>query len=546
MAASAVPVAGLGATAYFNQRVTIAGHGVVNRSAALNQAAQAELASASSFLTPAGADFACYFMEPSDGFVYCGPVYFDLYETQVGYYRYPVSTRRSGGGVAVTVDMSSKVRGSLRSGTRLVAANGEVYTVGKDQDVSVAALADNGVEVAFGMWGGSAVWLLVSLVVGWRRRRAAARAPAPSPVWAQASWDEIGGLATMQPVTPSVEVFRPTPHKVESPTVSTQRPVTDGEVVQQELVVEAVAFLDSTAVAEPAVAVAATDLGAVEATDVSVGTGSAKEAPPVFRGDLDVGDLDGKAPWWSGPVVLAFGPVQVLGWTVEPDRKIVKDLAVYLAFHQDRPRSLVEVHADVWPLVRGKNGDRPKDVLLETARQSLSRLRRCVGEEHLPDASKAGGYALVGVASDWLRFQALIEAARRAPTDRAIKLRAQALGLVRGRPFAGIEETYYGWVFDELLISQMEKAIVDTAHELSEQYRADGQARLAGWAAGRGLSAVPTDEMLHADRMLAALDESGRPGFDRAWRDVKNVLGDQAESGPLGDLYRRITGDCDE
>lgn len=542
LAVAAFGIAATRGEAYFNQRVFVGGHVVLNRSAALDQAAQAEAAPTSSLLTPTGVDFACYFLQRSDGFVYCGPIYFDLYETQVGYYRYSVSTHKSGGGVAVTVDMSSKVPGGLRAGTRLVAANGEVYSVGKNQDVSVAALADSQIDVALGMGAGSVVWLLVSLVVVWRGRRSPRRIQAP--VWAQATWDGIGGLAAAPAVTPPAPVFRPPPSENGArPLVAKPPPSSDGQLDEQ-LMGEPVALLEAAGWA--ARAVTSSEVVELEPLGAVVSSRTPGETLSAAHGDSGFGDVDGEGPWWSGPVVLALGPLLALGWAVEPDRKIIKDLAAFLVFHQDRPRSLEEVHAAVWPLTKAKNADGPKDVLLETARQSLSRLRRCVGEEHLADASKAGGYLLAGVASDWLRFEALIEAGRRAPKDRAINLRRQALGLVRGKPFEGVEEAYYGWVFEELWVSTMEKAIVDAAHELSEHCRADGQAHLAGWAAERGLLAVPTDETLHADRMLAALEGSGRPGFDRTWRDVKKVLGDQAESGPLGDLYRRIIGESGE
>ena len=51
---------------------------------------------------------------------------------------------------------------------------------------------------------------------------------------------------------------------------------------------------------------------------------------------------------------------------------------------------------------------------------------------------------------------------------------------------------------------------------------------------------VPTDETLLGDRMAAARELSGRPGLDRAWRDARAVLGDQADSGPLADVYDRL------
>lgn len=104
------------------------------------------------------------------------------------------------------------------------------------------------------------------------------------------------------------------------------------------------------------------------------------------------------------------------------------ELAAYLACHQERPRSAEEIHSAVWPLSEAK-----ADVSLDTVRQPLSRLRRSLGESHLPDAARTGGHWLAStVSSDRFRFQALAEAARRVEGDEAIGIWREVLGLVRG------------------------------------------------------------------------------------------------------------------
>lgn len=99
----------------------------------------------------------------------------------------------------------------------------------------------------------------------------------------------------------------------------------------------------------------------------------------------------------------------------------------------------------------------------------------------------------------------------------------------------------YGWAWDELLVAQMEALITEVAHRMSEDCLRAGQARLADWAASRGLLAVPAEETLLADRLNAAVAMGGRGGLDRAWRDVRSVLGEQADSGPLAEVYRQLT-----
>lgn len=240
---------------------------------------------------------------------------------------------------------------------------------------------------------------------------------------------------------------------------------------------------------------------------------------------------------WPGPAILVLGPPMAVGLAVEPDRRVVVELAAYLACHSESVRTAEQVQAALWPLA-GSRGD----VSLDTVRQHLSRLRRCVGEDNLPDATRAGGYRFgEKVASDWMRFQALAEAARRAEGVRSAGLRRDALGLVRGAPFSGVPAGSYGWAWEELLVARMEAAVTDVAHRLAVEELAAGRPRLADWAAGRGLLAVPTDEILLADRMTAARELSGRPGLDRAWRDAKAVLGEQAQSGPLAEVYERLS-----
>ena len=268
---------------------------------------------------------------------------------------------------------------------------------------------------------------------------------------------------------------------------------------------------------------------------VAAGAVAEERAAPVRLESTELGD-EPDLHRWSGPAVLFVGSVGVVGWVSDPERRIVVELAAYLACHQQRPYTAEEVHAAVWPLADGK-----RDISLDTVRQYLSRLRRALGEEHLPDAGKVGGYQFAStVSSDWFRFQALGEAARRGDRADVIGLWRLALGLVRGAPFAGVPAGSYGWAWDELIVATMEAAIVEVAHQMAAACMDEGWPKQADWAAGRGLLAVPTDEELLADRLRAAFAMGGYAQLERAWRDARSVLGEQATNGPLGDVYHGL------
>lgn len=86
----------------------------------------------------------------------------------------------------------------------------------------------------------------------------------------------------------------------------------------------------------------------------------------------------------------------------------------------------------------------------------------------------------------------------------------------------------------------METAATDVAHRMAQACLTVGSPGQADWAAGRGLLAVPTDETLLADRLEAAFAMGGHARLERAWRDTRSILGEQADTGPLAAVYRRV------
>jgi hypothetical protein len=179
---------------------------------------------------------------------------------------------------------------------------------------------------------------------------------------------------------------------------------------------------------------------------------------------------------------------------------------------------------------------------LARVHEQISRLRRCLGADHLPEA--VGGYQLSEtVRCDWAQFEALVEASRAVPEAGSIDFLAQALALVRGQPFADVPAKTYGWAWDELLVPHMEAATTDAAHIMASRCLAAGRPTDAAWAARQGLMAVPKDERLLEDSLQGGAVE-GRAALDRAWRGVQGALGPEAEQGPLFLRYTQLRENC--
>lgn len=127
--------------------------------------------------------------------------------------------------------------------------------------------------------------------------------------------------------------------------------------------------------------------------------------------------------------VRVLGPVEILGWREEPTRRVVAELACYLALHADRRVTSEELRAALWP------GDiESTQASAKSLRNAVSMLRKSLGAEAVPEASKGRGYRLAGeVRSDWARFSLLVKSARAGEAEEADVL-DEALRLVRGAP----------------------------------------------------------------------------------------------------------------
>jgi hypothetical protein len=221
--------------------------------------------------------------------------------------------------------------------------------------------------------------------------------------------------------------------------------------------------------------------------------------------------------------VRVLGPVEVIGWSQAPDRAIVTELACYLALHRGRVVPGDELRAALWP-------DAAREASAKSLRTYMSLLRKALGPEHVPVGSGSGYRVGAGVSTDWLRFR---ELAGSGATPGQLR---EALELVRGRPFVGVPATSFGWVFSELLVSEIEVGIVDAARRLAEALTSSGDLVGESWAVRQGLLAVPTDYGLWEMR-LAIAGRQGRDELARARRDAEAALGDDAV-----DLFGRAAG----
>ncbi|MFF7764163.1 LysM peptidoglycan-binding domain-containing protein [Streptomyces griseorubiginosus] len=214
------------------------------------------------------------------------------------------------------------------------------------------------------------------------------------------------------------------------------------------------------------------------------------------------GELTTEAdPTHDGPSILLLGPLTIEGANgrVDSNRKsVATELLAFLALNPGSDHHAVD--AALWPASR---------VNKEMRNAVISRARSWLGtdpdgNQHLPRVQNTPDkrYRLgPQVTCDWLIFQ---HHARQGLNDHSedgdLALR-QALALVRGRPFAGMDPQRYAWA--EPTIQEMISAITDVASELSTRRREARDPRGALWAAQQGLLAVEDSETLYRAVFLA-------------------------------------------
>lgn len=98
---------------------------------------------------------------------------------------------------------------------------------------------------------------------------------------------------------------------------------------------------------------------------------------------------------------------------------------------------------------------------------------------------------------------------------------------MRGRPFTGVPAHSFGWVFSELLVTEMEVAITQVTRRVVEHFAVRNDLASASWAVQQGLRAVPTDFRLW-DLRLAVAVHLGSAELQRARRDAEASLGEDS------------------
>ena len=162
---------------------------------------------------------------------------------------------------------------------------------------------------------------------------------------------------------------------------------------------------------------------------------------------------------------------------------------------------------------------------MKSLHNAISLLRKCLGAEYVPEASKGSGYRLSPkIRSDWSIFTEYVERAEKHDADE-IEVLTAALELVRGAPFEGVAPGSYSWAWTELLVARIEVAVASVAVRLAILHLEHSEPDRARWAALQGLSASPYDRSLWTQFLKAA--GAGGPGeLNSAVKHVASVLGD--------------------
>ncbi|MEU6405343.1 LysM peptidoglycan-binding domain-containing protein [Streptomyces sp. NPDC046985] len=231
----------------------------------------------------------------------------------------------------------------------------------------------------------------------------------------------------------------------------------------------------------------------------------------------------------SAPQIRVLGPVDVistLGKVESNRRNGLTEIAAWLALHPGKSRH--ELDEAIWP------GQR---VRADTRNTNVSKLRAWLGRDPLLPAEdpygsylppiNEGVYAFNDqVTSDWQQFQAFYQEGMHSSGADADTALANALSLVRGRPFSDIDQSKYCWA--EYDIQEMISATTDVAHELATRRLAVRDYRAALAAASRGLVCDQTSELLYRDLFTIYSEIGDRQGLERTAHQLTRIA---VESG---------------
>jgi hypothetical protein len=216
-----------------------------------------------------------------------------------------------------------------------------------------------------------------------------------------------------------------------------------------------------------------------------------------------------------------LGPSEVLGLEIDSDWALLMELFRYLVFHDHRHLKAAQIAIGLCP-----GGSRDLDE--KTVRNALTRLRRCIGPKHLPQATSAG-YLIEGIGSDCVTFQRLSRQADTAGGEEAISLRKEALALVRGAPFEDVNDE---WIDAERIRSNLVVSIVTCATRLATDLLEAERPAEAEEAASAGLRGAPRHYVLWEIGAWAIGDQSDR-GLLELWMTDANANLDEEDYARL-------------
>ncbi|WP_153469910.1 LysM peptidoglycan-binding domain-containing protein [Streptomyces kaniharaensis] len=231
----------------------------------------------------------------------------------------------------------------------------------------------------------------------------------------------------------------------------------------------------------------------------------------------------------AAPQIRVLGPVDVIGTLGKVEsyrRNGLTEIAAWLALHPGKSRH--ELDEAVWP------GQR---VRADTRNTAISKLRAWLGRDPLLAADDPSGAYLPTISggiyafndqvtSDWQQFQAYYREGMHYSGTEADTALANALALVRGRPFSDINQSKYAWA--EYDIQEMISAVVDVAHELATRRMAVRDYRAALAAASRGLVCDTMSELLYRDLFTVYSETGDRQGMERTAHQLTRI---EIESG---------------
>ena len=217
-------------------------------------------------------------------------------------------------------------------------------------------------------------------------------------------------------------------------------------------------------------------------------------------------------PAIDAPHVSVLGPVEAAGNCGLVRSAQAVELLAYLATHP-RGAGRDSVVTALWP-DRAPTGATFNN-LVSAARAQLGGGTEA-GAELLPRAVRGGPYKLSPtVVCDLAAFEGLV-ATDGLDQPAEMQRLADALGLVRGRPFGA--ESGFEWAFSQGLVAHAERRIAEAAHRLCQLALEAGDTATASWATAQGMLACPEDEVLARDAMAAA-HAAGNPAGVEATLD---------------------------